>query len=113
MKTSIPGQNYSFDLYASILEPQVKIIVKYQAKPQHGEALEKALRGIIETIRSARGCVQCDLHPSLDHRLVFISDQLWESREYWEAFMDSENIREFKNLTEGMVDEYNLCTAEH
>ena len=91
----------------------MKIIFKYQAKPQHGAALEKALRGIIETTRSANGCVQCDLHPSLDHRLVFIFDQLWESREQWENFMASENIREFNNLTEGMIDVCNLCTAEH
>ena len=91
----------------------MKIILKYQAKPQHGAALEKALRGIIETTRSAHGCVQCDLHPSLDHRLVFIFDQLWESREQWEKFMESENIREFNNLTEGMIEIFNLCTAEH
>ena len=91
----------------------MKVILKYQAKPQHGEALEKALRGIIETTRSASGCVQCDLHPSLDHRLVFIFDQLWESHEQWEKFMGSENIREFNNLTEGMIDIFNLCTAEH
>ena len=91
----------------------MKIILKYQAKPQHGEKVEKYLRGMIETARAARGCVQCDLHPSLDHRLVFFFDQLWDSREHWEKFMESENVREFNNVTEGMIDIFNLCIAEH
>ena len=91
----------------------MKIVTKFQAKPQHSEVLEKALRALIEPTRNAHGCVQCDLHPSLDHRLVFFFDQLWESRQDWEKFAASEFIQEFYKLTEGMIDELNICTAEH
>ncbi len=91
----------------------MKVIAKYQAKPQHGAALEKALRGLLGPTRAARGCVQCDLHPSLDHRLVFFFDQLWESREMWEKHTASEYVRDFNRITEGMIDIFNLCIAEH
>ncbi len=91
----------------------MKIILKFQARPQHVDALEKALRSIIEPTRATKGCVQCDLHPSLDRRLVFFFDQLWENQEMWEKYKASDMMQEFDKLTEGMIDIFNLCVAEH
>ena len=91
----------------------MKLILKYQAKPQHRDALEKALRSIIEITRNATGCVQCDLHPSLDNRLVFFFDQLWENEDYWEKYNKRKHMQEFSVLTEGMIDILDLCISEH
>ena len=91
----------------------MKVIVKYQAKPQYAQALEKTLREIIAPVRSERGCVQFDVHMSLDQRLVFFVDQLWESQERWEQFNNSERMHLFNRTTEGLVDEYTVCTSNH
>lgn len=91
----------------------MKLIIKYQAKPQHKDALEKALRSIIGITRMATGCVQCDLHPSLDNKLVFFLDQLWANEEDWNNYRQRKHMQEFYALTEGMIDILDLCISEH
>ncbi len=91
----------------------MKLIIKYQAKPHHKDALEKALRSIIAITRKANGCVQCDLHPSLDNKLVFFFDQLWESQKSWEQYNQRTHMKEFYSLTEGLIDTYDQCISEH
>ena len=91
----------------------MKIIIKYLAKPQHKDALEKALRSIIVITRKAHGCVQCDLHPSLDNRLVFFFDQLWDSENSWKQYLERKHMLEFANQTEAMIDTVDVCVSEH
>ena len=91
----------------------MKLIIKYVAKPQHKDALEKALRSIIEVTRKAHGCVQCDLHTSLDNRLVFFFDQLWESEESWKQYIGRKHMLEFSIRTEAMIDTIDECISEH
>ncbi len=91
----------------------MKIIIKYLAKPQHKDALEKALRSIIVITRKAHGCVQCDLHPSLDNRLVFFFDQLWENEDSWKQYLERKHMQEFVNQTEAMIDTLDTCISEY
>jgi quinol monooxygenase YgiN len=91
----------------------MKIIIKYLAKPQHKDALEKALRSIIVITRKAHGCVQCDLHPSLDNRLVLFFDQLWESEDSWKQYLERNHMQEFTNQTEAMIDTIDICVSEY
>ena len=91
----------------------MKIIIKYLAKPQHKDSLEKALRSIIGITRKAHGCVQCDLHPSLDNRLVFFFDQLLDSEKNWVDYLERKHMQEFSIQTEAMIDTIDVCVSEH
>ncbi len=91
----------------------MKLIIKYQAKVQHRDALEKALRSIISITRSAPGCAQCDLHPSLDNKLIFFFDQLWENENALKAYNQRKHMQEFHILIDGMVDSIDTCISEH
>lgn len=91
----------------------MKLIIKYQAKPQQKDALEKELRSIILITRKAVGCVQCDLHISMDNKLVFFFDMLWEKEQYWKNYTERKHMKDFYALTEGMVDIYDQCVSEH
>ena len=91
----------------------MKIIIKYLAKPQYKDALEKELRSIIGITRKAYGCVQCDLHPSMDNRLVYFFDQLWESEDNWKQYLERKHMQEFTNHTEAMIDTIDICISEH
>ena len=91
----------------------MKLIIKYVAKPQHKDALEKELRSIILITRKAHGCVQCDLHTSMDDKLVFFFDQLWDSEENMQKYLKREHMLEFARKTELMIDIVHICSAEH
>ena len=91
----------------------MKFIIKYLAKPQHKDALGKELRSIIGITRKAHGCVQCDLHPSLDNRLVFFFDQLWENEDNWKQYLERKHMQEFTKQTEAMVDTLDTCISEY
>ncbi len=91
----------------------MKLIIKYQAKPQHKEALEKELRSIILITRKAVGCVQCDLHISMDNKLVFFFDMLWEKEQDWKNYIGRKHMKDFYALTEGMVDTYDQCVSKY
>ena len=91
----------------------MKLIIKYQAKPQQKEALEKELRAIILITRKAMGCIQCDLHTSMDNKLVFFFDMLWENEQDWDNYIQRKHMVDFYKLTEGMADIYNICISEH
>lgn len=91
----------------------MKLIIKYLAKPQQKDALEKELRSIILVTRKAMGCVQCDLHTSMDDKLVFFFDMLWEQEDDWKNYIQRKHMQEFFKLMDGMVDEYSQCVSEH
>lgn len=91
----------------------MKIIIKYLAKPQHKDALEKSLREIIGITRKAHGCVQCDLHTSLDNRLAFFFDQLWESEESCKQYNERKHMQEFVIQTEAMIDTVDVCVSKY
>jgi len=80
---------------------------------QHKDALEKALRSIIEITRNAPGCVQCDLHSSLEYKLVFFLDQLWVSEDDWNNYKQRKHMQEFFTLSESMIDTIDVCILEH
>jgi quinol monooxygenase YgiN len=91
----------------------MKIIIKYTAKPQHKDALEKELRSIIGITRKAYGCVQCDLHTSVDNRLVFFFDQLWENEDRWMQYQERKHMQEFTTHTEAMIDTLDTCISKY
>jgi len=91
----------------------MKLIIKFLAKPQQKDVVEKELRSIILFTRKANGCVQCDLHTSMDNKLVFFLDMLWVQEQDWKNYTQRKHMQDFFRLTEGMVDEYSQCFSEH
>ncbi|THB70682.1 MAG: antibiotic biosynthesis monooxygenase [Desulfovibrio sp.] len=48
-----------------------------EAKPGHGEDLERALAGVVAEVRREQGCIKYDLHRQ-DERFLFY--EIWETQ---------------------------------
>jgi quinol monooxygenase YgiN len=57
------------------------VIAVFKAKPGKEEALKQAITACIAPTRAEEGCVNYDLHQSLDDRTVFTLYENWRSKQ--------------------------------
>ncbi len=84
------------------------IVATITARKEQLELVKAELTRLIEPTRAEAGCIQYDLHQDNDHPEVFLFYENWESRELWQAHMDSDHLRQYLAATEGAVAEFSL-----
>ena len=84
------------------------IVAKIKARADRVELVRTELEKLIAPTRAEAGCVQYDLHTDNEDPCVFLFFENWESRELWQAHMDSPHLQDFLATTEGAIEEFTL-----
>jgi len=70
---------------AKLPKHAVTLVVVMRAKEGQHLLLEAELRALITPSRKEEGCIQYDLHRSVEHPGTFLFHEVWESREHHTA----------------------------
>ncbi len=73
----------------------ITVIATLEAKEGKEEALEKALSQIIEPTRKEGGCINYDLHRTLDNPKVFVFYENWTGRAELDAHLSAPHMVDF------------------
>ena len=70
---------------ATLANEAVTLLVQLRAKQGQRLALESEIRALIAPTRKEQGCLQYDLHRSLDDPDLFLLHEVWASRQHHQA----------------------------
>jgi len=111
--------NPTFKLYTSLQTnttmSKLTIVARITAKPDKIDFVKNELKKLIPPTRKENGCINYDLHQDNEHPSHFLFYENWESRELWQAHMESPHLKEFQAASEGSVEEviiYEMTPAE-
>jgi len=69
------------------------IIARFQAKPGQEARAREVLQALLAPTRAEAGCINYDLHQSLNDPAAFVFYENWESAAHLEAHARSAHIR--------------------
>ena len=82
---------------------QVTNLAFFRARRGQSEALGAALAALVEPTRLEAGCLNYDLHRSVDDADVWLVYENWRSPEGFDAHMLSEHLQAFLKATPALV----------
>lgn len=88
------------------------IIAKLRAKPGSEDELYEACRALIAPTLAERGCINYDMHRSIEDPGLIMFYENWETKPLWETHMESPHLAEFSTRTEDMVEVWELFQGE-
>lgn len=94
------------------MSKHLTIVARITAKPGVEAELETELRKLIPPTREEAGCVQYDLHRSLEDPRVFLFFENWETKPQLDTHMNTEHLQAFKAAAEDLVEDFELLQME-
>jgi quinol monooxygenase YgiN len=91
---------------------QLTVVVKIEAKSGSEAVLRQELWQLIQPTLLEEGCLNYNLHRSIEDSTLFLFYENWESRVLWEQHMASEHISVFQKNTEGLIENWELLLME-
>ena len=88
------------------------IIAKLKAKPGSEDGLYEACRKLVAPTRAEEGCINYDMHRSVEDPGLVMFYENWETKPLWERHMESPHLSEFSAETEDMVEVWELFQGE-
>ena len=88
------------------------VITKFKAKSGSEEQLYEELRNLVAPTRAEKGCINYDLHRSVEDPGTFMFYENWESRGLWEQHMESPHLQEFSSMQEELAESWELFLGE-
>lgn len=82
---------------------KLTIIANITAQSAQLETVQAELEKLIAPTREEVGCLQYDLHQNNENPAHFVMFENWETRELWEAHLESAHFKAFVAATEGML----------
>lgn len=87
---------------------QLTVIVKITAKSGSEELLHQSLMKLVSPTLKEDGCLNYDLHRSIESEALFLFYENWENRATWEKHMVSEHIQAFQKEAEDLLSGWDL-----
>jgi quinol monooxygenase YgiN len=86
--------------------PEDLLIVFAEGKAKSGKAdeLRSRLQSLLQPTRAEAGCVQYDMHESLDEPGRFVFFERWKSKESLDQHLQSPHLQEFFEVANDLVD---------
>ncbi|MGB6219970.1 putative quinol monooxygenase [Haloferula sp.] len=84
------------------------IVANIHAHPDKIELVKAELVKLIAVSLKDPGCINYDLHQDNENPNHFMFYENWESRELWQAHMDTPHLAAYVKATEGAVAEFTL-----
>jgi quinol monooxygenase YgiN len=88
------------------------IIAKLKAKPGSEDQLYEACRKLVAPTLAEEGCINYDMHRSIEDPGLIMFYENWETKPLWERHMESPHLNEFSAETEDMVEVWELFQGE-
>ena len=96
-------------------EPEPKlftVVARVQAKDGCETAVATELHKLIEPSRRDKGCLNYDMHVSLESPGIFVFYENWETKAHWEAHMETEHLQMWRAASVGLVEDFELHQLE-
>ena len=74
---------------------EVTVFALLKAKPGMEETVKQELLALVGPTRTEEGCINYDLHQSLDHKGQFRFYENWTSKELLERHLESAHVKRF------------------
>lgn len=87
---------------------QLTVVAKIKAKTGSETVLNQQLLQLIAPTLSEQGCLNYDLHRSIEDNSLFLFYENWASKSVWERHMKSQHIKTFQKNAEGMIEDWEL-----
>jgi quinol monooxygenase YgiN len=87
------------------MEGKVTVVAFHRAKPGKEQALREALLAVCKPTRAEKGCINYDLHESLDQPGVLVFLENWESKADLDAHLASPHIDDFRAIAPDLLAE--------
>ena len=84
------------------------VIAYMKAAPGKTDELRRELQDLIETTLREAGCVNYDLHESIEDPGKFFFHENWESEEHLDAHLAAPHLVRFAGLIPNLLDEDGL-----
>ncbi|MEM7680035.1 MAG: putative quinol monooxygenase [Pseudomonadota bacterium] len=85
---------------------KLTLIAHITAKPDKIDLVKAELEKLITPTRAEEGCINYDLHRDNENPAHFMFFENWETRELWQAHMESDHLKAYLTATEGAVAEW-------
>lgn len=85
---------------------KLTIVAHITAKAEKTELVKSELLKLVAPTRAEQGCINYDLHQDNDNPSFFLFFENWESRELWQAHMQSGHIAEYSAATVGCIESF-------
>jgi quinol monooxygenase YgiN len=83
----------------------ITVVAQLKAKKGMEDLLKQELLSIVEPSRSDAGCLNYDLHQSMEDSSSFLFYENWTGREALDAHLGTEHIKTFRERAEGLLAE--------
>jgi quinol monooxygenase YgiN len=84
------------------------VIASMKAAPGNVDELRSALTSLVEPTLQEEGCVNYDLHESVEEPGVFFFYENWDSAEHLDAHLSAPHLAEFADKIGDLLDESGL-----
>jgi len=74
---------------------QLTVVARIKAKPGLEDRVKQGLLALIAPTRKEEGCLNYDLHQSLDDKALFLFYENWASQEVFDRHLASAHVQAF------------------
>ncbi len=82
------------------------IVAHIEAQADKVNLVRSELLKLIAPTRAETGCLQYELHQDHENPAIFKFLESWESRELWQAHLDSPHLSAYAEATGGAIAEF-------
>ena len=87
---------------------KLTIVANIVAKADKIDVVKAELEKLIDVTRAEQGCINYDLHQDNENPAHFLFFENWESRDLWQAHMDTQHLKDYLAATEGAVESFTV-----
>ena len=91
---------------------QLTLIAKWKATPGAEDRLYEALRSLVEPTLAEQGCINYDLHRSIEDPGLFMFYENWTTKALWEQHINAPHIQAFWAIKDEMAEEPEFFLGE-
>lgn len=92
---------------------KLTIVANIKANENKIDLVKAELLKLIDITRAEEGCINYDLHQDNENPAHFLFYENWESRDFWQAHMDNQHLKDFLAATEDAVAELTINEMAH
>lgn len=86
------------------MNEQITVVAEFRVKSEVVEAFKSAAEKVVRATRKETGCLNYDLHQSLEDESIFLMHENWTSDAALEKHFETAHIAEFRRATAAMFD---------
>jgi len=88
------------------------IVATLKAKKGNEQKLKEVLSKLVPITHQEKGCINYDMHQSVEDPGLFVFHENWESRADWDAHMKAPHLTQFSAVQGDLADSWTLFVGE-